>query len=99
MPARVRALGVSNFGLEELSELVELAHIRPAVVQANSDIFDANALIQAFCQLAGIKFQVGYCTDNLVLELKGSFRTLQASSFAGLLPYCTVLNRAILTLL
>ena len=33
---KLRAAGVSNFNLEQMQELLEIAEIKPAVLQANS---------------------------------------------------------------
>ncbi len=48
---------MSNFGLDELAELVAMARIPPALVQRNSDPLSADAPVQAFCRLAGIQYQ------------------------------------------
>ncbi|EIE20064.1 Aldo/keto reductase, partial [Coccomyxa subellipsoidea C-169] len=57
----VRAIGVSNFGIDELAELLAMARIKPALVQRHSDPLAADAEVRAFCRLAGIQYQ-GYST-------------------------------------
>lgn len=53
---RMRA-GVSNFGIDDLAELLAMARIKPALVQRHSDPLAADAEVQAFCRLAGIQYQ------------------------------------------
>lgn len=50
--------GVSNFGIDELAELLAMARIKPALVQRHSDPLAADADVQAFCRIAGIQYQV-----------------------------------------
>jgi diketogulonate reductase-like aldo/keto reductase len=49
---------VSNFGIDELAELLAMARIKPALVQRNSDPLSADAEVQAFCRMSGILYQV-----------------------------------------
>ena len=53
----VRSIGVSNFDVSELRELLAFARAPVAVVQAHSDPFQANAELQALCASHGIAFQ------------------------------------------
>eukprot|EP00887_Chlorella_sp_A99_P007825 scaffold20.g7825.t1 len=55
----VRAIGVSNFNIAQLMELLAVAKIKPALVQSNSDPLRQDAEVQAFCRLHGITYQ-GY---------------------------------------
>ncbi|KAK9901257.1 hypothetical protein WJX75_002791 [Coccomyxa subellipsoidea] len=57
----VRAIGVSNFGLDDLAELLAMARIKPALVQRHSDPLAADAEVRAFCRLADVQYQ-GYST-------------------------------------
>jgi diketogulonate reductase-like aldo/keto reductase len=50
--------GVSNFGIDELSELLAMARIKPALVQRNSDPLSADTEVQALCRMAGMQYQV-----------------------------------------
>ena len=48
---------MSNFNLEQMQQLVTLAVVRPAVLQANSDPLRPNVELQALCYKYGIQFQ------------------------------------------
>lgn len=52
--------GVSNFDLSELSELWQMASVKPAVVQRNSDPLNPDTLVQLYARLTGMQYQV--CT-------------------------------------
>eukprot|EP00754_Rhynchopus_humris_P048375 Rhum_TRINITY_DN771_c0_g1::Rhum_TRINITY_DN771_c0_g1_i1::g.2347::m.2347 len=52
----VRALGVSNFAVSELKELLAFAEVKPAVVQTHSDPLSPNRDVQNFCKEHGIQF-------------------------------------------
>lgn len=54
---QVRAIGVSNFDPQQLRQLLAWARVRPAVVQARSDPYEANRPLQALCRESGIVFQ------------------------------------------
>ncbi|KDD74519.1 aldo/keto reductase, partial [Helicosporidium sp. ATCC 50920] len=58
---RVRAIGVSNFNIQQLSELLRTARIRPALLQARSDVLRAGRENWAWCRRHNITFQ-GYST-------------------------------------
>lgn len=72
---KVRAIGVSNFSPQELEQLLQEAHIRPAVVQSHSDPLVANRPLQELCESRGIAFtaysslgtQHGFSQPNPVL--------------------------------
>lgn len=49
-------VGVSNFHLEQLMELVEFAEIPPAVVQRRNDVFEQDTAIRHFCMQLGIQY-------------------------------------------
>jgi len=68
----VRAIGVSNFDMDQLVELVGLASegAGPHVVQANSDPFHPNTEMQDFCRLQGIQF-VGYSSLGSQWMMRG----------------------------
>lgn len=51
--------GVSNFDLGELSELWQMAKVKPAVVQRNSDPLSPDTLVQLYARLTGMQYQVG----------------------------------------
>lgn len=53
----VRAIGVSNFNLEQLWELVNIARVPPAVLQTYSDPFHQDHEAQVFAAAQGIAFQ------------------------------------------
>lgn len=53
-----RFAGVSNFDLGDLTELLKVARIKPAVVQRNSDPLRPDTDVQAFCFIAGIQYEV-----------------------------------------
>ena len=55
--------GVSNFDLRELSELWQIAKVKPAVVQRNSDPLNPDTLVQLYARLTGMQYQV--CTSPL----------------------------------
>ncbi|KAK3245201.1 hypothetical protein CYMTET_45217, partial [Cymbomonas tetramitiformis] len=73
---QVRALGVSNFSPQELSQLLEIATVRPAVVQSHSDPLRPNWELQRMCKEEGIVFtaysslgtQHGFSRPNPVLN-------------------------------
>lgn len=76
------AAGVSNFDLEDLAELLKIAHVRPAVVQRNSDPFHADRHVQAFCFKAGIQYQVGKALSErlyFLISPAGDFKALPLS--------------------
>lgn len=56
----VSALGVSNFDVDELRELWQMARVKPAVVQRNSDPLNPDTLVQLYARLIGMQYQV--CT-------------------------------------
>ena len=58
---KLRSLGVSNFYLEELQELVELATVPVSAVQNWFDPFHQDKQVRTFCQDHGIRY-IGYST-------------------------------------
>eukprot|EP00890_Picochlorum_soloecismus_P006022 jgi/Picsp_1/6420/NSC_03768-R1_-didehydrogluconate reductase len=54
---QIRCLGVSNFNVRELQELVRIARTKPCLVQTNSEPFKPSQDIQAFCIRHGIQFE------------------------------------------
>eukprot|EP00878_Enallax_costatus_P028599 GHUV01030901.1.p1 GENE.GHUV01030901.1~~GHUV01030901.1.p1 ORF type:complete len:422 (+),score=72.83 GHUV01030901.1:42-1307(+) len=57
----VRSIGVSNFDLSEMQELLKLAKTKPSVLQSRSDPFAVNHHLINFCIEHNIMF-VGYST-------------------------------------
>ena len=53
--------GVSNFDLNELSKLWQMAHVKPAVIQRNSDPLKPDSLMQHYARLTGMQYQVNLC--------------------------------------
>ena len=47
---------MSNFNLEQLVELVQFAHIPPAVVQRRNDVFEQDVAVRHFCTQLGIQY-------------------------------------------
>ena len=58
---KLRSLGVSNFFLEDLEELVELATVPVSAVQNWFDPFHQDLKLRKFCQEHGIRY-IGYST-------------------------------------
>eukprot|EP00245_Coleochaete_scutata_P006127 TRINITY_DN20287_c0_g1_i1.p1 TRINITY_DN20287_c0_g1~~TRINITY_DN20287_c0_g1_i1.p1 ORF type:complete len:362 (-),score=65.58 TRINITY_DN20287_c0_g1_i1:48-1133(-) len=58
---KARAIGVSNFDVDELRELLRIAKVRPMVVQARSDPFEPNRALQELCKKENLQF-MGYST-------------------------------------
>jgi len=54
---KVKAIGISNFELEELQELVDLAKVKPAVLQSWFDPFHQARNLVNFCKKNDIHFQ------------------------------------------
>ncbi|KAG1666161.1 hypothetical protein FOA52_011573 [Chlamydomonas sp. UWO 241] len=54
---KVRAIGVSNFGLSEMQELVRTAHVRPQVLQTHVDPLAPAHELSAFCVQNGIQLE------------------------------------------
>lgn len=52
----VKSIGVSNFGLEDLHELLSISSIPPAVVQNFMDPFHQDAEVRRFCKERGIAY-------------------------------------------
>ncbi|CAI5952946.1 unnamed protein product, partial [Closterium sp. NIES-64] len=52
----VRAIGVSNFGRDELLELIAQAEVKPHVLQRNSDPLRADKDLQLLCAQHGIAY-------------------------------------------
>ncbi|CAI6005528.1 unnamed protein product, partial [Closterium sp. NIES-65] len=52
----VRAIGVSNFGRDELLELIAQAEVKPHVLQRNSDPLRADKDLQSLCAQHGIAY-------------------------------------------
>eukprot|EP00879_Flechtneria_rotunda_P018463 GHRR01019367.1.p1 GENE.GHRR01019367.1~~GHRR01019367.1.p1 ORF type:complete len:495 (+),score=162.62 GHRR01019367.1:249-1733(+) len=58
---QVHSIGVSNFGLPEMQELLQLAMVKPAILEARSDPFAVNHHLVNVCLENNITF-VGYST-------------------------------------
>lgn len=56
---KMRAIGVSNFGREELLELIAQAEVKPHIVQRNSDPLRQDTEVQRVCKEQGIQY-MGY---------------------------------------
>ncbi|KAL3147234.1 hypothetical protein ABBQ32_002729 [Trebouxia sp. C0010 RCD-2024] len=67
---KVRSLGVSNFDLNELRELWQMAKVKPAVVQRNSDPLSPDTLVQLYARMTGMQYQ-GYSTLGSQWLMKG----------------------------
>ncbi|GMH43422.1 hypothetical protein BSKO_11344 [Bryopsis sp. KO-2023] len=53
---KVKDIGVSNFSIDELARLLNIARVPPSVVQSHSDVLSANSLLQKYCKMHGIQF-------------------------------------------
>jgi diketogulonate reductase-like aldo/keto reductase len=53
---KAKAIGVSNFDLGQMKELLALATVRPAVLQTHADPFNQNGALLSFCQENGVVF-------------------------------------------
>ena len=58
---KIRSLGVSNFYLEDLEELVQLATVPVSAVQNWFDPFHQDRRVRAFCQEHNIRY-IGFST-------------------------------------
>lgn len=58
---KLHSLGVSNFGLEDVEELVQLAAVPVSAVQEWFDPFHQDVKLREFCQREGIRY-IGYST-------------------------------------
>ena len=58
---KIRSLGVSNFYLEDLEELVKLATVPVSAVQNWFDPFHQDRRVRAFCQEHNIRY-IGFST-------------------------------------
>ena len=58
---KLRSLGVSNFYLEDLEELVQLATVPVSAVQNWFDPFHQDRKVRKFCHDHGIRY-IGYST-------------------------------------
>ena len=58
---KLRSLGVSNFGIEDLQELIKLATVPVSAVQNFFDPFHQDKQVRAFCQEHNIRY-IGYST-------------------------------------
>jgi len=58
---KIRSLGVSNFDLQDLEELVKLATVPVSAVQNWFDPFHQDLRIREFCQEHNIRY-IGYST-------------------------------------
>ncbi|KAJ7570447.1 hypothetical protein O6H91_01G120300 [Diphasiastrum complanatum] len=67
---KVKAIGVSNFDLEELKELLSLAEVKPAILQRYSDPFHSDRGIQDYCLKEHIQY-MGYSTLGSQWFLRG----------------------------
>lgn len=53
----VRAIGVSNFRIQEMEELLEIAKIKPHLVQNYNDPFHQDREVVNFCKEHDIQYQ------------------------------------------
>jgi len=53
----VRAIGVSNFRIQEMQELLRIAKIKPHLVQNYNDPFHQDRVVVNFCMEHGIQYQ------------------------------------------
>lgn len=64
---KLRSLGVSNFDVESLEELVQLATVPVSAVQNWFDPFHQDRVVRKFCEKHGIRY-IGYSTLGKFLE-------------------------------
>ena len=53
----LRCIGVSNFGVDQLNDLVQIARIKPCLVQSNYEPLRPARGLQAYCKQNGIHFE------------------------------------------
>lgn len=53
----IRCLGVSNFAIDQIAELLKIAKIKPCLVQSNYEPLRPARALQAFCKQNGIQFE------------------------------------------
>ena len=62
---KLRSLGVSNFDVESLEELVQLATVPVSAVQNWFDPFHQDRVVRKFCEKHGIRFIGSIGIQNL----------------------------------
>ncbi|XP_022799196.1 uncharacterized protein LOC111337205 isoform X2 [Stylophora pistillata] len=53
---KIRSIGVSNFEVEDLKRLLEIAKVRPSIVQNFFDPFNQDRATREFCEQNGIRY-------------------------------------------
>ena len=51
----VRAIGVSNFNVEQLDELEKIASLPVSVVQNHFDLFNHDKAVRSWCKERGVR--------------------------------------------
>lgn len=74
---------MSNFNLDQLVELVEFAHIPPAVVQRRNDVFEQDVAVRHFCTQLGIQY-VAYSSLGTQHTHAGENPVLHSSSLQAI---------------
>lgn len=55
-PGKIRSIGVSNFEVEDLQRLLEIANVHPSVVQNFFDPFNQDLVTRQFCEKNNIQY-------------------------------------------
>ncbi len=87
MILQLSCAGVSNFGIDELAELLAMARIKPALVQRHSDPLAPDSEVQAFCRIAGIQYQVRPA-ERFLPYVSHDFCTRVSTGPSGSRPMC-----------
>lgn len=53
---KIRSIGVSNFQVEDLERLLEIANVHPSVVQNSFDPFEHDLVTRQFCERNNIQY-------------------------------------------
>lgn len=79
----VRCIGVSNFSVDQLVELLGIARVKPCLVQSGSEPLRPARALQAFCRRHGLRFE-GYSTLGGQYLTEGRNPVLQSEAVGGL---------------
>ena len=55
-PGKIRSIGVSNFEVQDLERLLEIANVHPSVVQNSFDPFNQDLVTRQFCKRNNIQY-------------------------------------------
>lgn len=75
---QVRAIGISNFDLQELTELLNFAEIRPHVVQNWMDPFHQDRKVREACRMAGVVY-MSYSTLGTQWAMRSAHNPVTSS--------------------